>query len=279
MDSDPWKRLQPTGARELAHETRMLVDPARRRHAIAQARAAVRRELAIDPAVIDAIGEGPVHVAPQETSAVWAYDLNWRPLPQFQSFSTWTGGLDRLNAARLESPDGPPVVLRQSTARLDRHNPVFESPQENMALICDYRQVRMVGRWEVLRRTENRCGAERLLATVRVRGTESVTIPTGHSDELVFARIRWNPGLVWRVRSFIYRPSTMPEIALPEGPSLQTYRIPRALLGGPLLLHAPDDLVLPHRLRQVLDLRTIRLVHLDGATVDFFARTVTPYGP
>lgn len=276
MDLDPWHRLEPTGARELTHEARMLVDPARRRRAIAQSRAAVRRELAIDPAIIDAVGDAPVHVAPQETAAAWAYDLNWRPLPQFQSFSTWTGGLDRLNARRLASPGGPVVVLRESTVRLDHHNPLFESPRENMALICDARQARMVGRWEVLRRTVDRCGPERRLSSVRVVGTDPVAIPRGRSDELVFARIRWRPGVMGRIRSFVYRPSATPEIALPEGPSLQPYRIPRALLDGPLLLHAPDDLVLPHRLRQLLDLRTMRLVNLDGATVEFFARSVSP---
>ena len=274
MDLDPWQRLEPTGARGFAREARMLVDSARRERTIAQSRAAVRRTLAIDPAVIDAVGADPVHVAPHETSAVWAYGLNWHPVPQFQSFSTWTGGLDRLNADRMGSSDGPPVILRESTARLDRHNPLFESPRENVALICDYRQTRLVGRWEVLRRTANRCGPERRLSSVRVRGTDPITIPAGRADEMVLARIRWSPGIAWRLQSLIVRPPAMPEIGLPQGPSRQTYRIPRALLGGPLVLRVPADVVLPHRLRQLADLETMRLVHMDGASVEFIARAV-----
>lgn len=276
MDIVAGDRLRPAGARGLAHEARMLVDGARRNRAIATAKATARRVLAVDPSVLDAIGETPVHVAPQETSAVWAYDLAWRPLPQFQSFSTWTPVLDRLNAERLSQSSGPQMILRQSIARLDRHNPVFESPQENMELICHFRQRRFVGRWEVLLRTGQRCGRERALGTATADGNGEIHVPRGADDELVYARISISPSLWSRLRSVVYRPAALPEISLPDGPSLQPYRIPAALLVGPLLLRMPGDVVVPPRLRQVLGIGRMRLAYIPGARVRFFARTVTP---
>ena len=44
-----------------------------------------------------------MHLDPSEAAAVWAYELDWRPLPVFQPYIAWTQDLDERNAEAVAS--------------------------------------------------------------------------------------------------------------------------------------------------------------------------------
>ena len=97
---------------------------------VEQAKARQRALYAIPDRFIKTIGSGTVHIDPYETSAVWAYDLAWRPAPVFQTYAAYTPALDDLNSESLAT--GPQFVLSRlspasppsaSTAGLACKNP------------------------------------------------------------------------------------------------------------------------------------------------------------
>ena len=76
---------------------------------VEQAKTRQRALYAIPDRFIKSIGSGTVHIDPYETSAVWAYDLAWRPAPVFQTYQAYTPTLDGLNSESLAT--GPQFVL------------------------------------------------------------------------------------------------------------------------------------------------------------------------
>ncbi len=82
---------------------------------VEQAKARQRAVYAVPARFIDAIGRGTVHIDPIETSAVWAYDLAWRPTPVFQTYAAYIPALDTVNSEpsptdpTSSSPTSPPL--------------------------------------------------------------------------------------------------------------------------------------------------------------------------
>ena len=127
-----------------------------------------------------------VHVDPVMASAAYAYpDLDWKPLPIFQSYTAYTSALDGLNADLLRSADAPQRILRnvQPANHTDRLRewidrpfvdgeflPVsvdgrfrwFESPAAMLETFCRYDEISVTERWQVLARTGRSCGATRV---------------------------------------------------------------------------------------------------------------------
>jgi hypothetical protein len=80
-----------------------------------QAANEARRRYRLPEEFVRRIGEAGVHVDPAETSLVWAYGLNWRPVPVFQRYLAFTEHSDVLNARALARSGGPSVVIRERT--------------------------------------------------------------------------------------------------------------------------------------------------------------------
>jgi hypothetical protein len=181
----------------------------------------------LNPAEVALLRTGTVHVAPWEAGAVWAYDLDWDPLPVFQQYSAFTPRLDRLNAQKLESETAPELILWQNTTTFDPNAvnypgaidarwPAFESPAQMVQMFCRYRVVRWDEEWSILRHSPNRCGRERPLETVVVGNTQSVRFPRTKSNEALIVRVDGlSVSRVERLRTFLFRASG--RIAVIEG--------------------------------------------------------------
>jgi hypothetical protein len=245
--------LSPSGRPgALYDQAAVTVDAPRRRRHMDDARAAARAQLAVDPRIIAAIGDEGVHIAPHETSVVWAYGLTWRPMPVFQSYAAYTAALDAANRRRLEGDDAPRFVLRADVDRIDRHTQTWESPGENLALLCRYRQRILSGPWELLERVPDRCSTPRLVATAEIEAGRELTVPRSRPDEILYAELGWRMPLGERLRSALYRPSTLPYVRLVgEGLDL-TPQLPADLFGGPLVLRAPITPTTPPLLARYL---------------------------
>jgi hypothetical protein len=270
--------LSPEGKPgRFADQVALLADGGDRRAAIAAAKEAVRAQLGVDPALVAAAGTEGVHVAPHEVSAAWAYGLRWDPVPHFQSFSTWTPALDRVNARHLRGPGAPRYVLREDIARYDGHNPLWESPAENLALICGYRQVRAAGRWELLERTGDRCGPARPAGDTTTRVGAFTPVPAAGPGEVVWAEADRRPGPWERLRALVYKPERMPEFRLRPDTGLGlTARIPAALLGGPLVLRGPVTSSTPPRLARYLRVGEWVPWHPETLEVRYLRAAVAP---
>ena len=112
-------------------------------------------------------------------------------MPVFQSYSAYTPGLDDNNAAEVQSPDGPDVILREAVPPVDGRNAAFESPAAMRAILCNFRtSAGPVGRWIVLERSAPRCGRERPLAAVDAKLGVPVPVPAPpDTSSVVLVRI------------------------------------------------------------------------------------------
>jgi hypothetical protein len=163
-----------------------LMDGGRLADEIAANRAQMTAQYDLDPRTLELVREGSVHVDSWEAGVAWAYGLEWRPLPVFQTYSAYTPALDERNADALASPDGPERILRQRTFPVDNRYPGFESPAAAVQMLCNFRAVRTTERWQTLERVLDRCGEPSDLGTVE---GGSIRVPRPGRDEIVIGHV------------------------------------------------------------------------------------------
>lgn len=184
--------------RYAADQVRSLVSPGRRERLAEEGRAGMQATYQLEPATLAALRDRTVAVEPWEIGAAWAYRLRWQPLPVFQNYSAYTSALDRLNAAAVESPNGPERILRENqllvykefpTLDLDNRFWGWDPPEQARAVLCNFVPLRTTERWQVLGRSPNRCGAPRFAGEAHAGSGEAVRVPAPGPRQVVFVRI------------------------------------------------------------------------------------------
>ena len=219
-----------------------LVRPGEREHIQSEWRRGMEGHYAVDPALLDLMRGQTVHVEPHETAVAWTYELDWKPLPIFQSYQAYTQHLDELNADALLASDAPGRVLLGTQPAIDNRFGGWESPAAIRALLCRYRPLLARGAWLVLGRGEDRCGPERPIATVTAELGEGVDVPPASPDGMVIVRIHGvEPGLRERIRATLYKGYERNAFLDDGGP----IRLLPGTAEDGLLLHAPPQAELP----------------------------------
>ena len=193
-------------------QLRTLLVPGERERAAGQARDSMRAAYALDPRIIARVGEQPVDARPWEIGLLWAYGLDWRPLPVIQDYAAYSPELDRSNAEALAAADGPRFVLRHygfggPAVGADGRYINFDAPSEARVMLCRFAPAITAGQYELLERTgSDRCGAERQLGAVDAAYGEPVEVPRAGPGEAVFVRVDGaDPAGVERLRTLLYR--------------------------------------------------------------------------
>ena len=200
--------LRPTGAadnldpvanlRSAVEAARDLADVGRRTATMEAGRAGMKAIYGLTPAELGALRGHSVAVEPWEISAVWAYRLDWKPLPVFQNYSAYTPALDRRNSEAVEDPGGPERLLRENqllvdaefpTADLDDRFGGWDPPEQARAVLCNFVPLAGDERWQVLGRVPDRCGEPRQVGTASAAAGEPVDVPVPGRGEVVFVRI------------------------------------------------------------------------------------------
>jgi hypothetical protein len=206
---------------------------------IQHAKARQRALYAIPERFINTIGSETVHIDAAETSAVWAYDMAWRPTPVFQVHQAYTPALDDLNSQSLAN--GPQFVLsRRSSASpatgIDGRLGVQESPRYSRALLCNFTVTGIENRWALLTHTGTHCGPLTALSQVPVRGNDVITVPAPSAPDMaVLVGIDLQPTIIDRLFQGTLAPLSVPTVAL-DG---VTYRLIAANAAEPFLVNVP----------------------------------------
>ncbi len=174
---------------------RLAVSAKNREAIVTRQRSLLPPQLEMTPSVRAALVGSTVHIEPSETSVAWVFpELKWKPLPVFQSYSAYTPQLDNLNAASIDSPGGPGIVLFRAGLRVDHRMARFESPAAQFAFICNFRpKVLTPDGWQVFERRPDGsgCGATAThVASVSARLGHAVTLPALPDDAIVVASFR-----------------------------------------------------------------------------------------
>jgi hypothetical protein len=233
--------LDPAAARERWRTgIEALFDPAYQQQRLDDARGVIDERYQVSPTTLAAVRGHPVHVDPWDTVVAWAYSLNWKPVPVFQAYAAYTPYLDGVNASALLNAAPDQTVLRRDQAPLvDPHNALWESPQYELALACDYTVVASDGQWSALRHSGYRCDAPRTVQRLQVTAGQLVTVPAADPDEIVVMRFTPDPpGLFARAVDAVVKDWSPIHITTVNG----TYRVPKALADGPLMMSLPSSM-------------------------------------
>ena len=206
---------------------------------IEQAKARQRALYAIPDRYIKTIGTGTVHIDPHEASAVWAYDLAWRPAPIYQTWQAYNPTLDGLNSETLATATQF-VLSRLSPASpalgIDGRLGVQESPRYSRVLLCDYTVGGVENRWALFSRSGPHCGPLTALSQVSVRGNDVITVPAPSGPgKAILVGIDLQPTVVDRLVQGAVVPLSIPTVVL-DGVS---YRIIAANATEPFLVNTP----------------------------------------
>jgi hypothetical protein len=194
-----------TSARELTHAIRSVVQPSYRELRISEARHELHQQYDLPPNVLAALDGRPVHADPWDIAAIWAYGLDWDPLPVFQSYAAFTPSLDRVNRDRLL--DARPAILERRSTSIDWRVAAWESPEAMVALTCNYREVASTASWQALSPTAPRCGRPRPLGTRTVREGEFVTTPSPRDpSSIVVATFELPTDPLDRLSGLLFKP-------------------------------------------------------------------------
>jgi hypothetical protein len=192
---------------------------------------------------IKTIGTSTVHVDPFETSAVWAYDLAWRPAPVFQTYQAYNPTLDGLNTEPLDRGWTQFVLSRLSSAAspatgIDGHLGVQESPRYSRALLCNYTISGVENRWVLLTHTGPHCGQLTALSQVPVGENEMITVPTASGPNMaVLVGIDLQPTIIDQLFQGTVAPLTIPTVVL-DGVA---YRLMPENAAEPFLVSTPSS--------------------------------------
>ncbi len=272
--------LEPGRASTAVEQVADAFDPAEQRAIIASGRSAIALEFPVDERTLALMNNKTVHVSPYEASIAWAYNLRWRPLPVFQSYSAYTTALDEADEHAIRSRDAPQRILNKVQTEGDGRVVAFDQPLTSRAILCRYVELNTTSEWQLLGLGPNRCGAAVPLETVHANWGQSVLVPpppNGHS--LVFARIGGvDVSGFESLVSLLYRP-TLREILLEGVP----YRLIAGTAADGLILRAPAavDFSAPYNLARNASTIAVRKLGQLGEgsgrpiTYSFFAAPVT----
>jgi hypothetical protein len=261
---DPLDRVSAVG-----DHVQAALDPGPSRE---DARAALRENLALPPAVLQALEGHRVQVDPYNTAVLWAYGLHWGPSEVWALYSSYTPWLDDHNAASISRTSGPERILRYAgAAAVDGRVADLESPRYQLTEQCRWRTEVTEGLWQVLKPAANRCGAPVALSSVRFAARQKLVVPKPkHPGSIVTVRLVLDQAASTKLWTLAFKPRTERHLNL----SGQWHRLVVANAAQPLLLTVPAGL--PGGARSFAPLSTTSLaVDLPGEA--FFEEVaVTP---
>ncbi|MEO7198199.1 MAG: hypothetical protein ABIZ50_06970 [Solirubrobacterales bacterium] len=262
-------------------ETKHLFDADERRQFTESARSLMIAGYGVDSEMLEEMEGHTVAIDPWEIAVAWAYDLDWSPLPVIQNYNVWTAELDRLNAERVASADGPDRILRQNTKvvigqfptrTIDDRYPAWDPPGQALATLCNFEPLRTTKGWQLLGRVPDRCAEPKLIDSVESSYGETVTVPEATPGQVVFVRIHGaEVGGLESLRTLLYRAKMRHAVVNGE----RTYRLVPDTAADGLLLRGEQRLTGSGPFAQAPQARTLELTGLDGdLRYDFFSMTV-----
>ncbi len=267
--------------RHAVEQFRTAASSARREELVAFGRTSLQALYQLEPEALAALRGRTVAIEPWEIGVVWAYDLDWEPLPVFQNYSAYTARLDQLNAEALTAPDGPERLLRENvglvfpefpTRGIDGRFPGWDPPLQARTALCNFAIVHASERWQVLARSQDRCGPSRPLGTVEADPGEDVRVPAPGPHEVVWAEVEGvEVGGLERVLAFLSHARTRHAIVNGE----RSYRLIPGTAGDGLMLRSSKGIGGKGAFAQIPQARTIAVTGVgDPVRFAFFAMPV-----
>lgn len=195
-------------ARAAWHDVRFLFSPTDRRALERQGRETIFHIDGVPPPVLQAVGDRSVWVIPFAEDVTWAYRLNWRPVPTFQTYYVGTGFLDSKTARFLSGSNAPERIMIGPGAPGPITMTPWQPPETVHTIMCRYKPLLLTTYWGVVARARNGCGGSRLIRSAYARAGESVAVPQlPRGAGLLYVRIRGlDLSVAEQIRAAVFKP-------------------------------------------------------------------------
>lgn len=194
----------------------------------------------LDPKLLARIGKQSVTIYPWENAYAAANNIDYRPLPVFQSYQAYTSYLDGWNAQFLNDATRRPEFVIFEWNAIDGRHPLLDCPQTMVALYRNYEFDSQYGSILLLRkRSASLPGEMAPLKKTSMRVGEPVHVSEDHTT-VVHIFLRHN--ISGSLRDLFFRIDEVE--AMLSGPRGRTLaaRIPPAVLDGGIVLNiVPED--------------------------------------
>ena len=245
----------------------------RRERAIAAGRDDIRARLGLDASMLTELRAGTVAVEPFETSAVWAYGLDWRPELLLQEYVAGDSALDSANAEALSGARSHPGAAPRAVAGARRQAPAVRGPLDLHGARVPVSRAQLDGELGSVR-TWRRTAAARLvlLGSASTAGGTTLPVPGAPSPrDIVFARIHVRETSLQRLERLLLKRKLEPSITV-DG---EKYRLVPATATGPLILRMPAAAGMSASEGGAVDYSRLGVTGVPSYRVDFFALALT----
>ncbi|HEX3797262.1 MAG TPA: hypothetical protein VH413_01070 [Verrucomicrobiae bacterium] len=212
------------------------------------------------PRIRQIVGQATVDVFGEYQSYALFNGLNYRPRPDFQSYSTYNSSLMKVNENLYNSPAAPEFVLFNLEA-IDARFPPLEDAYVLRDLLINYAPIECEGRFLLLKRSQSNTPEMSLLKEGTGHIGEAISL-SEYSNTDLWMEISMQPTLRGRLRKLFFKPSEIYLSVWGSQPASQpaTFRAPAPMLAAgflasPFLLRDSD----------VVDLYTGENIHRPGA--------------
>jgi hypothetical protein len=90
--------------------------------------------------ILERIGNKTVDIIPTDISYIFFNGLNYNPRPSMQSYASYTGRLDGINANKYTSDNAPDFIM-YAIGSIDNRHPFWDESKTKMAMLTHYRVV------------------------------------------------------------------------------------------------------------------------------------------
>jgi len=158
----------------------------------------------LSPEMLNGIGQNPVDIFPFDISLLWAYDLNWTPRPDFQSYAVVTSVPDSLNSMNFHGSNAVDRVIYIWKA-FDGRYPAFYEPEVFRALLENYEPVTADSVYLLLAKKSRLTDYKyNTIAKGRSRMGELITVPDVGNRPL-YCNIDIKPNLAGSLANLFYK--------------------------------------------------------------------------
>lgn len=198
--------------------------------------------MVLDPRITEKIKNDTITIFPWEISYAAYNDINYVPLPIFQTHSAYTPYLDNLNAEFLSSSDAPEYILFQFMA-IDGRHPLIDVPKTWQTINDNYEAEMVYYDVALLKKTNKKYQAEYdLLKKETVNKGQIIKIPS--SEDLIISKINMELSFWGKLTKFFYK---IPDVYISyigdRGLTCKYRIIPENLGNGVIINNIPEGLI------------------------------------
>jgi hypothetical protein len=94
--------------------------------------------------IIDRINDKSVDIIPTDISYIYFNDLNYSPRPSMQSYASYSGRLDGINAKKYASDNAPDFIM-YAIGSIDNRHPFWDESKTKMVMLANYQVIDTFG--------------------------------------------------------------------------------------------------------------------------------------